>query len=264
MKSLTFRFFKEMLPSSAVAVALLGLVAIAGPARADSLCPSAANQNGSGSYSITGVAGPLDSTCGADSAEQLTIGNATDYARLAWDSSVPGYPAGLTLGNFGGASAQVGLDGALDQPFYMLAFTDSTDGLGQTFATDQILMIEFQPSTASSNSMNLNTNTTLFNLYDNSQGFYLNGVHGGQQDTNTLAGWLAIDPFLDSEALQQVRIGIGLAGGSGPAQSVTVDSLNISGGPATVPEPTSLLLLLTVVLGTGLGIHRKQARNRRS
>jgi hypothetical protein len=263
MKSLTFRFFKQMLPSSAVAVALLGLAAITGPARADSLCPSAASGNGSGTYSITGVAGPLDSTCGANSAEQLTIGNATDYARLAWDSTDAGYPAGLTLGNFGGASAQVGLDGALDQPFYMLAFTDSTHGLGQTFAADQILMIEFQPSTASGNSMNLNTNTTLFNLFDNTQGFYLNGVHG-QQDTNTLAGWLGIDPFLGSEALQQVRIGIGLAGGSGPGQSLTVDSLNISGGPAAVPEPTSILLLLTVVLGTGLGIHRKQARNRRS
>jgi hypothetical protein len=247
MKSMTFRFF------TAAAVALLGLVGITS-SRADTLCPTTANQNGSGNYSFTTLPGPAGSPCA--SAVQITINTAQDYARLAWDSSSAGYPAGLTLGNIASASAQVGLDEAGDQPFYMLAFTDPTRGLGQTYATDQILMIEFQPSTVTGDTMAFNGTTGLFNLFDNTQGFYL---EGGQQDAHTLDYWLANDSFLDNEALQQVRIGIGLAGGPGPSQSVIVDSLDVN-----VPEPTSLLLLLTLVGATGLGVRVRQLRNRRS
>src|SRR5208283_3158626 len=108
--------------------------------------PNAAGQNGYGSDTFTNLPGPLDSTCGTNSAVTMYIPNATTgYARLAWDSTVAGYPAGLTLGNLAGANADVAFTGD-DQPFYMLAFTDSTDSLGQTDATDQILMIEFQSS----------------------------------------------------------------------------------------------------------------------
>jgi len=258
MKSLLFRLFKQTLPCSAAVLALLGVVVMSSPARADSLCPNAANENGSGNYTFTNVVGPLDATCGAKSAVTITINSATDYGRLAWDATVAGYPAGLTLGNVAGASAQVVLDGAADQPFYMLGFTDSTDQLGQANGGDQILMIEFQNSTVSGSTMAFNPNTTLFNLYDNSQGFYLNGPNG-QADAHTLDYWLGQDPFLDNEALQQVRIGIGLAGGAGPSESVTVNSLDLN-----VPEPTSLLLLLTMVGTTGLGMRLTQRRNRRS
>ena len=262
MKSLKFRSFKQVLPSSAVAVALLGLVAITSPARADIyvLCPSAANQNGSGLYTFTSVAGtPI---C-ANSAVKIDIPTEGDYARLMWDSTVAAYPAGLTLGNLAGLSADVQFTGlAGDQPYYMLAFTDPTKGLGQNAPTDQILMLEFQNTgNLSGNTMAVDPNTTLFNLYDNTTGVYLNGGNfAGQQVTNSLAGWLAADSFLASESLQQVRTAIGNSGGGSSPESLTVNSLTIT---SAVPEPTSLLLLLTVVGATGLGIRRKQARNPR-
>jgi len=195
----------------------------------------------------------------------MYIPNATTgYARLAWDSTVAGYPAGLTLGNLAGANADVAFTGD-DQPFYMLAFTDSTDSLGQTDATDQILMIEFQSSSLTglgNDTMALDPSTTLFNLYDNTQSFYLGT---GQHDTNSLDGWLTTYSFLTGEALQQVRIGIGMAGGDTNPQSLTVNSLDIeTPNNGAVPEPTSILLLLTVVGITGKGIYRRLPQNRRS
>ena len=269
MKSLKFRFLKQVLPSSAVAVALLGLVGITSPARADNyvLCPSAADRNGNGSYTFTAVAGPLDSSCGANSAVTMTIATEADYARLMFNSSVTGYPAGLTLGNLAGLSADVRFTGgqAGDQPYYMLAFTDTTKGLGQTAAGDQILMLEFgNTGNLSGNTMAVNPTTTLFNLYDNTTGVYLNGGNfAGQQVTHSLAGWLAADSFLASESLQQVRTAIGNSPGGSSPDSLTVNSLTITTAPSAVPEPTSLLLLLTVVGATGWGIRRKQARNPR-
>jgi hypothetical protein len=237
--------------------AAIFLVAVA--LRADvTLCPNLAGQNGSGTYSITAVAGPLDSLCGTNSAETMYIPNATaDYARLAWDSGDPDYPAGLTLGSLGGVSANVSFSGD-DDPFYMLAFTDATDGLGQTYASDQILMIEFQPSTLSGSTMTLDPGATLFNLYDNTQGFYLSG---GQSDTNTLAGWLLADPFLSGDSLDQVRIGIGLAGGDTNPQSVTVYSADLT---TVTPEPGTLPLLSVVFGAAAWGIRRSQLRSRRS
>ncbi|MGA3040033.1 MAG: PEP-CTERM sorting domain-containing protein [Bryobacteraceae bacterium] len=261
MNSKTFRFLKQVFPSSVAAVTLLGLVAIANPARADSLCPNAALPGGFGG-TATAVSGPLDGTCGANSAVQLQISTETDYGKLQFNSGMTGYPAGLTLGNLASLTADVLFSGHPgDQPYYLLDFTDSSDTLGQANATDQILLIEFQPSTLSGDTLAVDPNATLFNLYDNTNGNYL---EGGQSDTNTLAGWLSSDPSLSGESLQGVWLGIGLASGGGNSESLTVNSLDIEGGPASVPEPTSLLLLLTVVGAIGLGIQRKQARNRRS
>ena len=81
-------------------------------------------------------------------------------------------------------------------------------------------MIEFQSSSLNGNTLALDPNATLFNLYDNTTGKYLNLGAGGQHDVNTLAGWLSADPFLKGEALGQIRIGIGMAGGGELIQSL--------------------------------------------
>jgi len=221
------------------------------PAQADTfvLCPNAAAQGGFGN-SFTDVPGPLDSTCGANSAVTMGVSIPTNYAKLTFSPATAGYPPGLTLGNLAGMSADV----SGDQPYYELAFTDSTDALGQTLSTDQILMIEFQPSTVSGGILGLDPNVTQFNLYDNTQGSYL---EGGQGDTNSLDGWLGADPFLAGDALQEVRIGLGLAGGGSNPLSVTVNSLDITEN--TTPEPGTLLLLGTGLLGIGRFVRRKIA-----
>jgi hypothetical protein len=131
----------------------------------------------------------------------------------------------------------------------MLGFFDTANALGVS-PTDHILMIEFPNSALSA----LDRNTTLFNLYDNTTGDYL---FGGQSDTNTLAGWVSSHPLLAGDTLRYVEIGIGYAGGSGPAVSMTVNSVDL-----TVPEPTSLLLLF-IMLGTaGLSLCLTKLRNR--
>lgn len=260
MKSSEFRFLKQA--SSTAALALLGLVGIASPARADTatLCPSGANQGGFGN-TFTAVAGPLDGTCGANSAINMFIPVQTNYARLMWDSSVANYPVGMTLGSLSGLEADVIFAGQPgDQPFYMLSFVDLTNGLGQAAAANQILMIQFQPTTVSGNDMDFDPNASLVNLFDNVAGFYL---AGGQQDKRTVSAWLGLFPFLSATSLDQVRIGIGLSGGGTGSESLTVNSLQVT-TLSSVPEPSSLLLLLTAVGAAGFGIRRKQLQNRRS
>jgi len=262
MKSPTFRFFKQILSSTA-AVALLGLVVIASPARADVnylLCPNAAWTGSDGTGVFTNVSGPLDATCGSLSAVTMSLRQEGGSAGIAWIGSLPGfsptlgYPVDLTFGTLAGVTADVtGSQGM--QPYYMLGLTDpATDFLGAT-AGDQILMIENQSQTLSGDTLALDPNTTLFDLFDNDTNVYL---AGGQSDTHTLAGWLAIYPSLADVSLQFVEIGIGSAVPSdlGPLASDTVNSLDIT----AVPEPTALLLLL-VLLGTvGLGIRLGQPR----
>ena len=120
MKSLPIRSANQTFSYSAIAIALLGLSAVASPAKADiyPLSPTIATEGGFGNtFSTSG------------SSVTMSITDDTSYAKLTWgdDSSVstPGFPAGLTLGNLGGATADVtGISGG--QPYYELAFTDST------------------------------------------------------------------------------------------------------------------------------------------
>src|SRR5436305_2055416 len=115
--------------STFAAVVFVALLAIATPASANVfvLCPNGADVYTEGTSS--NVAGPLDGTCGPNSAINVTIPTETAYARLRFDSSVSGYPAGLTLGNLSGVDAEVAFSGQPgDQPFLMLAFTDPTHG----------------------------------------------------------------------------------------------------------------------------------------
>src|SRR3954447_494823 len=107
---MTFRMFHRISACSAGALALTGLLGVADRASASSvtLCPNAAsNQNGAGTFTFTNVVGPLDGTCGLDSAVKMDIPTEVDYARLAWVQGDPGYPSPLTVGNLTDLSADI-------------------------------------------------------------------------------------------------------------------------------------------------------------
>ena len=198
------------------------------------------------------MVGPLDGTCGANSAVQINIPQGTDYGKLQFQSTMTDFPTGLTLGGLGNgwASANVVLNTGNDQPYFLLPFVDSTGSLGQGSPSDQILLIEFQPSALSGNTLALDPNATLFNLNDNTGGGYL---QGGQQVTHTLNGWLSLFPALSTAQLQGVWIGVGLAGNSSGADSITVNSLTIT------PLPAALPLVISGLGGMGLlGWRRKR------
>lgn len=221
------------------------------------MCANAAAQGGYGGDVFTSVPGP-NGTCGSGTAVNMYLPSETGYAKLTWT------PAGFTLGNLPAINTSVAFTGD-DQPFYMLEFYAPAINLGQTNPSDEILMIEFQNTTLSgpgNDTLALNPNTTLFNFYDNTTDTYLDpqthtAESSGQQDAHTLAYWLSPseDPALAGVALGQLRIGIGMAGGGATPLSATVGEVDIT------PEPASILLLLTVVGATGLGIRRRQKRN---
>jgi hypothetical protein len=159
----------------------------------------------------------------------------------------------LTLGNIGVANATVALtSGAGDQPYYMMTFQDPGDVLRAT-AGDQMLMLEFQPSTVSGTSMVLDPSTTLFNVYDNDAGTYF---LGGQSNAHPLNYWLGLYPALSGDAVTGFRIGEGLAGPGCTgdcSETLTVYSVDVGTNTAT-PEPRSLpviggALLLAAVFG---------------
>jgi len=212
------------------------------------LCPSGGTVGGFGGNS-SDTTGPLDGTCGPNSAVTISLPASIDYGKLQFDSSTPGYPAAALSGLLG-LSANVSFTtGGSDQPYYLLAFTDTSDSLGQGASGDQILMIEFQAA-LSGNTLAASQSTTQFNLYDNTTGQYL---QGGQHVTNSLAGWLTAFPSLGNETLQGVWIGEGLTGGDTGPESLTVNSVTLD----YVPEPASLSLFAVALAGVGL-IRRKR------
>ena len=242
------------LPGITAASIMLGTFGLASPASAVTLCPNLATVGGFGGTS-TDVAGTLDGTCGADSAVQISLPASTDYGKLIFSSSITGYPAGLTLGGLNGLSADVSFTSAgSDQPYFLLPFVDSSSGLGQGSATDQILLIEFQSNALSGNTLAVDPSSTLFNLYDNTTGVYL---QGGQSDTNTIDEWLALFPALDSENPEGIWIAEGLTGGNTGAETLTVNSLIVDSEP--VPEPASIAILSAALAGFG-GMRRRRKR----
>jgi hypothetical protein len=231
------------------ALAILAGFGLMAPAKATTLCPNQATVGGLGETS-TNVSGPLDGTCGANSAVKIDIADSQNEGKLAFQSTMPGFPAGLTLGGLGGASADVVFTSqGADQPYFLLPFVDSSDSLGQASATDQILLIEFQPNALSGNTLALDPNTTLFNLYDNTTNAYL---QGGQSDTKTLDAWLAEFAVLDGDQLQGIWIAEGLTGSNTGADSLTVNSLTTTPLPATLP-----------LFASGLGVIGLLARRRK-
>jgi PEP-CTERM motif len=253
-RSRILRPLGQVLPGSAAAV-LLCSFGLASPAKASAvtLCPSAAGVGGFGETKAL-VAGPLDGTCGANSAVEISIPASTDYGKLTFGSGTSGYPPGLTLGGLSGLSSDVLFtSGGSEQPYYLLAFTDSSVSLGQASAADQILMIEFQSSALSGSTLAADPNLTRFNLYDNSTGNYLGT---GQSDTNTLNGWLGKYSALGSESLQGIWVGEGLTGGDSGAETLTVNSLTVDYKP--VPEPASVAIFCTGLIGLGAARRRNR------
>jgi hypothetical protein len=238
MKMLTYYRRPESRPSRRfafmIALALVGGLAASSMATANTLCPNQATVGGFGN-TASAVSGPLDGTCGTNSAEKIDIADSTNYGKLQFQSGITGFPTGLTLGGLSGISASANVlftSNGTDQPYFLLPFVDSSDSLGQGSATDQILLIEFQANTLSGNTLGLNPSTTLFNLYDNTTNSYL---QGGQSVTKTLDGWLSTFAVLGADQLQGIWIGEGLTGGNTGADSLTVNSLTVTPLPAALP-----------------------------
>jgi hypothetical protein len=243
-------------------------------AKADTLlCANQALQGGGnyggGTDTVTPFAGQQDMACGTDSGETLSISKDTDYSKLEWNTSAAPQgvsteplPSGLTLGGFLGANALVTFTAdQADSPYFLLAFTDTTDSLGQADAGDQILLIEDEDNSslngAGQTTLAIDPTTSLFDLYDNTTGNYLSADSVSQADPTTIDALLGDDPGLSSDTIHGVWLAVGLAGGCGTgpcSETLAVDSANL-----VTPEPGSIALLFAGVCAAGLLRRRQKA-----
>jgi hypothetical protein len=247
-------------------IALLAMAAAlaitpAALAGAYTLCASAASTGGNGNGATGVSAGALsNATCGSENAVTISLSDNSGNELIKWHSSIPGFPTSLTVGNLGSLNAPVLFTSgeAGDQPYYDLAFYTTDNSLGAGTSGDLITMLENQPVNISGGSLSMNAGTTLFDIYDwtqsnnTGQNVYL---AGGQSDTNSLAEWVALYPSIGSDAFYAIDIGIGSATytGTGSPDGMTVNSLDIT----ETPEPSSLLLLGTGLLGLAFVVFRK-------
>jgi hypothetical protein len=248
---------KDMKKSLVSLLALATAVAIvpAALAGAQTLCPNTAQQGGAPfTQTFTPVSGP-DGSCGTDAAWNMSIPNADQYAKLTWSSSSSGYPTDLTLGDLGGITASV-LPSESGQPYYELEFHATNLLLRQQNPSDELLLIEFQQTTLTGDSLVLDPNSTVFDLYDNDASCYLFSTPNcanGQGTAQSLNAWLAEVPGLSSEPIGQIRIAMGLANGSGPGEGLTVYSADVTKTATSVPEPASPLFLGICLLVLAIG-----------
>ena len=215
------------------------------------LCASGAGvgTSGSSATATTGVAAPsLDTAACADgTAVNLYVGVDTDSSIVKWHAS--SFP-GLTMGNVSSLSTNVlwSADVAGDQPFYVIAFYATDNGLGAGTDGQLIELLEDQSGNLSGGNMAMNANSTLFDVYDYSTDSYL--PIADQQHPATLDGLLALDSGISSDAVYALDIEIGVDGGcanpSACSESLTVNAMNVN-PPAATPEPEPL-----VMVGSGL------------
>jgi len=174
-----------------------------------------------------------------------------DSAGLFWGSSNYGV-TGLTTSNIASFNTTATFQGASTaQPYYIVDFHDNSNVFGEGEAAsgnpDTIDLIENGSGNRLGGNMAFDPNATELAVFDNTTGRYL------ETGTKTLDGWLAQYPLLGN---QPIYVGVEIGeGGSGVTASLTV-----TGADYTVtPEPSSLLLLGTGLLGMAGLLFRKKA-----
>jgi hypothetical protein len=225
---------------------------------ASTLCPASATPGG---FGATYTSSPTGGACSRS--VTMSIPDNTEEGKLIWTPANSGYPSGLTLSTLTTLNASVSNVSNLpgDDPYFFLSFFDNS--LAQN-PGDQMILIESEPSTVvGGSSVPVDSSATEFDLYDNiTNQYYDSATHsyapGGQQDTHTLAEWLALDPHLSGDSINSINFVIGVgASCSGCADSVTVNSVAVV---TSTPEPGTIVSVGTglLCLGTGLAFRRRK------
>jgi len=138
MKSKTFRFLKQVLPSSvAAAVALLGLVAVTSPARADSF-----PYNQGFETDTSGWYGPITRVPSGTNGVNAAAGGYYAQAANTDDSYLPGYGSGGYSFFGGNGTYPVGTG------FYQSIDVYIDTSLTQPIGYDQAFWIDMSPSSS--------------------------------------------------------------------------------------------------------------------